>query len=91
MKNFSITCTIKNEPQKLNVMFKQSSLACFYIYKNNKWIGTLCKNSDEQYILVSYSRFVISQTDVNAIGEQIDYHEKSHQCTASFRSSLKAA
>jgi len=91
MKNFTITCIIKNEPQNLKVMFKQSAFACFYIYKNNKWIGTLCKKGDEQYTLISYSRFGISQTDVKAISEQLNHNGQLHQYTTSFPTTLKAA
>jgi hypothetical protein len=91
MKNFTITCTIKNEPQKLNVMFKQSAFACFYIYKNNKWIGTFCKKGDEHYHLISYSRFIISQTDVKLIGEELNRYEKSQQYINGFGAALKAA
>ncbi|AMR33507.1 hypothetical protein A0256_19810 [Mucilaginibacter sp. PAMC 26640] len=72
MKNFNITCNINNESQKFKLIFRQSAIASFYIYKNNKWIGTLCRNDGDQYRLISYSRFSISQIDVDAIGKQID-------------------
>ncbi|TFF39821.1 hypothetical protein [Mucilaginibacter psychrotolerans] len=91
MKNFTIICTIKNELQKLNVIFKQSSFACFYIYKNNKWIGTIHKKGDEQYVLISYSKFVFSQTDVISIAKELTHYEKSHRYTTAFCSTLKAA
>ncbi|MBD1363061.1 hypothetical protein IDJ77_04490 [Mucilaginibacter sp. ZT4R22] len=76
MKNFTINCIIKNELQKLTVKFRQSSIAYFYIYKDNFWVGTVSKCGDQQYHLISYSKFSISQKDINAIGEQLDVHER---------------
>lgn len=91
MKKFIINCTIKNELQTLTVIFKQSSITYFCVYKNNKWIGTVYRNCDGQYSLMSYSRFRISQMDIRAIGEQIDLQEELHHFNAALSKTLRAA
>jgi hypothetical protein len=90
MKNFIITCTINSNCYQLNIKFKQSAIALFYIYKTNCWIGTMQKRNNK-YLLISYSNFPISQNDINNIGEQINLHNKLTTGHPALSRTLKAA
>lgn len=72
MQSFIINSFLDKHLINITVNVKESSLLRMDLYIEQQWIGTLYKNEENSYKLLSYSSYPIEMKDLNHIGNQID-------------------
>lgn len=58
-------CSLKIKPKE------RSTLNCFDIYRENRWVVNICRNADGTYRCMSYIT-PLCQLEIDAIGKKIE-------------------